>query len=246
MKHLLHIALLALLSAGCSGNGDTASDSAAGQKTTRAAARRAAGVATVDDSIDSLQRRHDLLTAQSDSLRTLLEGLSAQFDVIDDPMLVEKYRVARGWKGHDTTLQGGILARVLEDGTIEMVATCPSGKFSSINFTAGGKSLTSASVPEGSALNTTVDGVTRVSFQNAWALAQFVHDHAAQPITLRYGAVGNIVLSPRQKEMIALTWDLTAAERAARKVNEQIPVTFNKLQFFQQKAAENGAGGQTK
>lgn len=211
---------------GCSSHGTRQSDTAAAQA--RSADAKQAWEQALQDSITSIQARYDQAVVRSDSAKAMLQDLLQRFEIIHDPLLVEPYRVAKGWGTHDTTGKQGILARALEDGTIEIVVTAATG-FSSITLRAGGDKIQSQSVPAGNALHTSANGLTRVAFNNAEPLARFVHDHAGAAIILSCGTSKDFTLNEAQKRMITDTYNFVRLQATVHELDREQSVLYNKL-----------------
>ena len=200
--------------------------------------RYAAWLTSLNDSVDSLQNLYNISEQRLAELRVNVDSSQQLYEVVADPVLVEKYRVPRGWRGYDSTRGTGILARLLEDGTVEVIATHSGAPFSSITLSCDGESISSATVPPDGSLNTTNGGVTRVAFNDALSLARFVADRVSKPVTLSFSGRGSIKLSDRQKKMMS---DVAALPTALKEVNElerNMPVIYNKIQVFRNKIEE--------
>lgn len=235
MKKILTVLAVACLCACTGTGGEGGRDGRPAPET--AADRRQAWRAALADSVDSLQRLHEECQKQAEAARMRLEALVERFEVADDPMLVEQYRVARGWRGYDTTGKQGLLARVLEDGSTEIVATC-AGDFSHITLGCGGESVRSASVPPGSALHSHRGGLTRVAFNDADELTGFVSGHADGQVSLTFSNGKSFTLSEAQKRMMADTHELSTLLRQVNGLGRQESVIYNKLQLCRAKVRE--------
>lgn len=198
----------------------------------------AAWRASLTDSIDSLSALSESLQTQLMQSRTVLDSLAAEFDVVNNPTLVEKYRVAKGWKNYDSTSSTGIVARLLEDNTIELVATLAGGNFNQLSFSANGNSVTTDAVAPDGANNNTIGNVCRVAFcgNKAADVAEFVAHNISSEIKMSYmrsgRSVNTVTLSAAQKKMIAATYNLNDALAATRNIERQLPVIFKKLELF--------------
>lgn len=208
--------------------------------------RYAAWLTSLNDSVDSLQNLYNISEQRLAELRANVDSSQQLYEVVADPVLVEKYRVPRGWRGYDSTRGTGILARLLEDGTVEVIATHSGAPFSAITLSCDGESISSATVPPDGSLNTTNGGVTRVAFNDALSLARFVADRVSKPVTLSFSGRGSIKLSDRQKKMMS---DVAALPTALKEVNElerNMPVIYNKIQVFRNKIEEKGGSDTVK
>lgn len=236
MKKLLIAVPLVCLCAcsGVPGSTDSAAGSGSGSPVED---RRHAWCASLRDSVESLQGEYDACQEQAEELRGRFASLLDRFEIVDDPMLVEPYRLPKGWRGYDTTGRQGVMSRVLEDGSIEIVATA-SGDFSSITFASGGESVSSETVPAGSSLHTPVGQLTRVAFNNAGPLASFVAAHVGAPMTMTLSSGKSFPLSEAQRRMIADTWEFSSLLAQIHELEKRESVIYNKLQLCRTKMAE--------
>lgn len=234
-----HLTLAAIMLAGltaCSGGNKDGSKPAKSDSGIESRYQRWRQALT--DSVDSLDNLYRINQSLLDSTRNALTSANTLYEVIADPVLVEKYRVARGWRGYDSYATPGIFARLLEDGTLEVVVTRAGAPFTSVTLSAGADKLASGNVPRGNALNTTAGGLNRVAFNNAGALADFVAAHQADRITISFSSGGSMILTDRQKQMLT---DMAELPRLLRQVNEleqRGTLIYNKSQIFRSKINE--------
>lgn len=193
---------------------------------------------SLNDSVDSLMNIYNAQVGEIDSLRVSLDEINTLYQVISDPVLVEKYRVAKGWGSFDTTQSPGILGRILEDETVEIIVSRRGPAFTSISLSAGGETVNSKTVPQGDALNTTVNGMARVAFNDALNLADFVHRHLSDTVILTYSSGGQLTLTRRQKQMLADISRLPNIVSRLRKLESQNTVIYNKADLYRSKAEE--------
>lgn len=235
MKHLrfqlpvfVSAALLTLASCG------SKSDKPA--ETTRAARQHAAMRASLRDSAALYASRLSQIQALIDARQPKLDSLLSLFEMDVRPEYVEHYRVARGWRGYDTMASTGILARITEDGTPELIASSASGKFNSLELTDGSQSVALAPVTS-SDLNYTVGGMTRVAFMGdeVLELCRFAAVNEGKPLKVVYkgGVGGTLTLSASQKSMLALIARTFDTQKEIESLNRQFTVAFNKQQLYE-------------
>lgn len=163
---------------------------------------------------------------------------------------VEHYRVARGWRGYDTMSKTGILARMLEDGTVEIVATNTSIPFVSITLSADGESVKSDDVQRGSDLNYTVGNTTRAAFmgEDAQRLCDFASRHVDGSVTLSFNGAKSqrIVLSQRQKGMLAIFSRVISAKQQLDSLQRGFMVAFNKMQLYRNEVTKDSIANSKK
>ncbi|MCM1005667.1 MAG: hypothetical protein NC402_05145 [Prevotella sp.] len=222
----------------CSGHTDNSADAVGKPADTHQAKEEHSRMyVMLEDSVESLQRQLDDITANSGEVRNEFDALLERFRLINDPLLVEPYRVPAGWENYDTTGRQGIMARVLENGTVEIIVTA-SSDFDTIKFSSNGQSEASKSVPSGNALHNTIGSLTRVAFNNAADLAKFVAEHISDPVILHCGSAKTFTLNDKQKRMIADTYEFTRLYNKLNELERRQSVITNKLQFFQRRLDE--------
>lgn len=234
MKQFFSIIILAAFLS-CSSSGRQAADTS--KQVTAGADKRAQWVDALKDSVNKFQEQFDAIEIESKTVRGEFNLLLERFEVVTDPLYVEKYRVVRGWKDYDTTGKQGIISRVLEDGTIEIVATS-NGDFNTITLSNGSETAVAGPVPAGDALHTTINGFTRVAFNNAGNVAEFVYRHSSEPLTLSFSNGKKFNLSKAQINMIADTYAFSLSEKRLSELDRQKTVIYNKLLLCRDKLAE--------
>lgn len=239
-KNFLILPVAGILLIACADKKDHAAEGA-----TKAYRDHKAWRASLKDSVDSLKVLYDLNIEQTDVLHSEFEQSVSLFDVISDPVLVEKYRVLKGWKGYDSTAGTGVLARLLEDNTIELIVSCAGERFTSITLESESQKVASETVPEGNALNTTIGSVCRVAFNNAAPLAEFVYDHKDENVLLRFSNGKSIVLTSGQKNMIAATWHLLSTQKRLNELEAQQIVLYNKINIFESEVAKDSLAAES-
>lgn len=237
---ILGCGMLLVALCGCNNGGST-------DTVTEAAKAHAQWRSTLNDSVAKYDALQASLLQQTDSLSVDLARLADSFDAVTDPRLVEKYRVARGWKNYDSTSGTGVLARLLEDNSVEIVATASGCSFDAIRFESAGLSAETKPVPADGELNQTIGKTGRVAFNgdDALRLARFVRDNAAGVVMIRYIGAGRVVdkreLTTGQKEMIALTAELHDTQQAVDSLNREYTKAFNKYQLYKQEVEQDRA-----
>lgn len=196
---------------------------------------------------EMLQDSVAIYRAQAEELLPEVESLKKEFDSLNNKLVtdngtegIEKYRVLPGWKGYDPMSKSGIIARLLESGDIEIVATSTSGAFSSISLSAGGQSVSTGSVSSGSGLNYTVGNTTRVTFigKEALNLCNFAKSHSNSTITLNFkgGSNSSVSLSKSQTEMLATFASILDAESKYEAARKKYMLAYNKMTFYDEEA----------
>lgn len=234
-KSIVPYGLVVLMSSavcGCGSSGDKNGDSL-----TPAARQHAALRASLRDSAAFYSQSAAEIESELDSVKSEFEILVSGMDATDRGDYVEIYRVAKGWRGYDTMAGTGVLARLLENGDVEVVASSASGPFSSVTLSADGESVVTKPVKEGGGLNYTVGNITRVTFigADALALCDFAEEHKGETMTLSYvGAKTSVLkLSSSQADMLAFFGRITAVKKRLDTLERAYMVAFNKQMLYQ-------------
>lgn len=235
-KSTIAFGLCAALCAGASGcSGEGSEDG--GRKMTAAAREHAAMRASLKDSAALYKERAEALQPQIEALSAEFDSLVNNLEVDARPEYVEHYRVAKGWKGYDTMAGTGILARLLENGDVEVVVSSTAAPFSSVTLSSGSESVSTQSVAKGSGLNYTVGKVTRVTFigADAAALCDFAAAHEGSPLTLscRGASSSSFRLSDRQAAMLSLIGRTVAVKKRLDDLEKSYMVAFNKQSLYE-------------
>lgn len=205
------------------------------KESTQAAKQHAAMRASLRDSVTHYAARVESLQARINELQPAMDSLLTLFEMDIRPEYVEHYRVARGWSGYDTMAATGILARLTENGTPELIASYKGGKFNALELS-DGVNKCALSVVTSPDLNYTVGGVTRVAFMGDEVLAfcRFVADNEGESLKVRFvgGNAGSIELTQAQKSMLALMARAIDTQKEIDELNRGIMVAFNKQQLY--------------
>ncbi len=248
-KSALSLGLCTVLCAGAAGCGTDSKD-AKGDGMTPAAREHAAMRASLRDSAALYRQRAEELQPQIEALQAEFDSLSGILELDARPEYVEHYRVAKGWKGYDTMAGTGILARLLENGDIEVVASSASGSFTSVTLSSGGESATTQSVAEGSGLNYTVGNVTRVTFigADASALCGFAAAHKGSPLKLTYNGAktSSVTLTSRQADMLAFIGEIVEVKNRLDQLDKSYIVAFNKQTLYENEVRKDSVAATEK
>ncbi len=215
-----------------------------------AAARRHASMrASLHDSVALYTEKSLMLESKIDSAKKQFDELVSKMEATSPEEYVEIYRVLRGWRGYDTMAGTGIIARLLENGDVEVVASSASGPFSSVSLSAGGESVSTQPVKSGSGLNYTVGNVTRVTFigADALALCDFAEAHEGDALTLTYNGSKTSVLklTPSQAEMLSFFGRITAAKKQLDTYEKSYMVAFNKQMLYRSEVRKDSVAAAT-
>ena len=117
------------------------------EKQSEVAQQRAAWIKSFKDSTTAIRSEMEQINTDICKYQNDISVLLSDFEVIDNPKYVEKYSVYKGWKDYDTGAKTGILLRLCENSTLELIATLQGGYFDKISVTVENESLSSEIVP---------------------------------------------------------------------------------------------------
>ena len=127
---------------------------------------------------------------------------------------------------------------MLDDGSLEIVASLRNGDFNNIRVVSDKGSCQSDTVPYDNALNYRSGNVDIVAFGGAKAdsIGALVARSIDIPVRLEYvggkGVAGSIQLSHDQKEMIAATWRIVDMHRNLNRTERMLPLYNEKIRVL--------------
>lgn len=186
-------------------------------------------IASLDDSVAALGREAELARTRLDESTVLTSQLLEKFEYVNNPREVEGYTILRGWRARYPLSSTGLVARIMENEGLELVAALSGGVFSRIRVSAGGESVESESVPYDQALNYRAQGLNTVAFTGGKAdsVAAFVSEHLGEKIELAFlesGVSGRMILPEANCNMIAETWKLYSTRQEVGRLEKQLPL----------------------
>lgn len=225
---IIAAALTALLACGATGCGKS-------KKKEAIAENRQKWEESLKDSVAALESRYDSIQKTLESRRDEVEELLPSFSRVDNPRYVDGFYIDSEWKDRYPLQQTGIVARILDDESIELVAACSGNRFTAIELSGDGWSRRTATVEPDQALNRTFGGLTTVAFSGpetdsiAMSLAG-----APAPVTITYlgASPKSASLTPAQARMLTLTARLWDGRRQVRQAEKELPATLKKLQIL--------------
>ncbi|MDE6339176.1 MAG: hypothetical protein K2K97_05245, partial [Muribaculaceae bacterium] len=182
-KSLYSLVLPLAILCSCSGNG--AKDRERAQNEYRQA---------LTDSIDVARRGIDSCENQlkitSDQVNTWMRD----FTVVNNPREVESYYIFQGWQNRYPLQSTGLVARISNGETLELIAALKGSTFNSITVEAEQKSASSAVVPHDQALNYRRDGLNTIMFSGpeAGAVAELIGDNELNNVTVIFLENGKV------------------------------------------------------
>ncbi len=219
---IIPLALAALLLPGCK------------VKTPEAVKEREAWLESLNDSIAKYEKQREEVEAGLSAARERVGTMVAHFDYVNNPREVEGYYIFSGWKGRYPMKQTALVARVTEDIRFELIATLTGAHFNEIGVSAQGITVASEVVPHDQAFNYRAGNLNTVSFTGAKAdsIGAFIAAHSNDAFTVSYlegKRTGSLSLPSDEKQMIARTWELYAAQRDMHTLEKELPRLSGKI-----------------
>lgn len=227
---LLSLCLSLLLLASCGG-----------KKQSEAAQRHEQWLMSLNDSIDKLRQRLQIINDSITLLHSQVDEQLAQFERMDNARWVEGFTIYKGWSGRYPLTSTGIVARITEDESLELVAALSNATFESIRIDAGSQSATSQRVPHDQALNYRAGSLNTVAFSgpkaDSVAMVVAMNPDADAIVTFFGNQKSGIhKLTAAEKEMIAATWRLSDTHKRANRLERELPLINEKIKIYQLKA----------
>lgn len=238
-KIFLTIATILLL-VGC-GDGSRQKD---------AADKRASWIESMQDSTVAISDEMEFVNSQIEENKQRVDSMLPMFEVVDNSRYVESYTVYRGWKNYDTGAKTGLIVRLRENTVLELVATCREAFFDYVGIEVGAETASSDVVPYDKALNYRIGNTNIVAFSGdkIEELCRIVSENEGKEIKFFFRgnkATKSIVLTAKQKEMIAGTYRLWKFNEDARRGNMQLQFLANKLEIFKKLIDEKSVKNET-
>ena len=209
MKKLLYTLLIpAALLASCAHNGAKEREKA--QNDYKQAL--ADSIESAKLGIDSCENQ---LQITSDQVNTWMRD----FTVVSNPREVESYYIFNGWQNRYPLQSTGLVARISNGETLELIAALKGSTFNSITVESGEHSASSAVVPHDQALNYRREGLNTVMFsgEEANSVAEMIADNELNNITVIFNENGKVKgkwqMPADYKKMVSATWLLYSARR---------------------------------
>lgn len=199
--------------------------------------KREKWIASLSDSISTLKERikltEDSISEGYKEISELLRG----FTHVENPRYVEGFTICNGWQNHYPLSSTGMLARMTESESFELVASLSGGTFNRITVSAGNASATSATVEWDQALNYRSGNLNTVAFggKEADEIGRIVAEASGSPVSVTYsGGKGGrtVTLKKDAAEMIAATWRLTDRHRSVKRMERSLPLYARKIDAY--------------
>lgn len=205
-----------------------------GKKQSAAAEQREKWLYSLNDSIALYQRQSDSVQQQLAAARQRVGELIGDFDYVNHAREVEGYHIYSGWQNRYPLTSSGLVARITESEGFELIATLTGAHFNEIGLSAGDNTVSSDVVPHDQALNYRAGNLNTVCFsgERADSLGAFIANSSDEKITVSYlegKRTGSLTLPNDEKQMIAATWRLYSQQKAAHKLEKELPRLAGKI-----------------
>lgn len=203
-------------------------------KTPEAVKERENWLLSLNDSIAKYEKERSEVEVQLQEAREKVGGIVGYFDYVNNPREVEGYYIFNGWKGKYPMQKTALVARVTEEERFELIATLTGGQFNEIGVMSAGETVSSDIVAHDQALNYRAGNLNTVCFYGAKAdsVGEFIASHSTGEITVVYlngKKTGSLILPSDEKQMVARTWELYAAQRHLHSLEKELPRLSGKI-----------------
>lgn len=203
-------------------------------KTPEAVEQRQNWLLSLNDSISKYEKEKTVVEGQLQEARERVGQMVGSFDYVKNPRQVEGYYIFNGWKDRYPMQKTALVARVTEDERFELIATLTGAHFNEIGVTSSGETVATDVVPHDQALNYRAGNLNTVCFYGTAAdsVGQFIASRSNSEFTVAYlegKKTASLTLPSDQKQMIARTWELYAAQRNLHTLEKELPRLSGKI-----------------
>ena len=224
-RHIIAPAIaLLLISASCS------------VKKTKSEEEREQWLYSLNDSITKYKQEIESATSALTASQTEVGEMISNFDHVSNPREVEGYYIYKGWKNRYPLQQTGVVARITEDERFELIAVLSGGVFNQISVGGSNGDATTGVVPHDQALNYRAGNLNTVCFYGTAAdsVGMYISDNMPDNLTVTFlnegkAQTGSFKLPADEKEMIAATYQLYAAQKETHRLERTIPLLSRRI-----------------
>lgn len=203
-------------------------------KTPSAVEERENWLSSLNDSIEKYEKQKAEVEQEIKKAREKVNGIIGTFDYVKNPRQVEGYYIFEGWKDRYPMLKTALVARVTEDERFELIATLTGAHFNEIAVTVNGETASSDIVAHDQALNYRAGNLNTVYFagEKADDIGRLISANSTGKILLSFlngNRTGSLELPSDEKQMIAKTWDLYAAQKELIQYEKELPRLSGKI-----------------
>lgn len=203
-------------------------------KTPEAVEERKNWLFSLNDSISKYEKEIEEVDVKLKDAREAVANMLSDFDYVKNPRQVEGYYIFHGWKDRYPMQTTALVARVTEEERFELIATLTGAYFNEIGVTSAGETVATDVVPHDQALNYRAGNLNTVCFYGSAAdsVGQFIASRSNHDFTVAYlngNKTGALSLPSDEKQMIARTWELYAAQRNLHFLEQELPRLSGKI-----------------
>lgn len=203
-------------------------------KKPKAQEERETWILSLNDSITKYKAEIETASSELKSAQAEVGEMIPNFDYVSNPREVEGYYIYNGWKNRYPIKQTGVVARITEDERFELIAVLTGKHFNQISVSNGAGSAETKVVPHDQALNYRAGNLNTVCFSGGAAdsVGMYIAENMPDALTVNYlegGKTASFTLPADQKEMIAATYQLYAAQRNNHRLEAAIPMLSRKI-----------------
>lgn len=203
-------------------------------KKPKAEEEREQWISSLTDSITKYKAEIESASAALTDSQTEVGEMITNFEHVSNPREVEGYYIYNGWKNRYPLKQTGIVARITEDERFELIAVLSGDHFNQIMISGAGGEVSTSVVPHDQALNYRAGNLNTVCFYGSAAdsVGMYISENMPDKLTVTYldgGKTGSLTLPADEKEMIAATYQLYAAQKESHKLERDLPMLSKKI-----------------
>lgn len=203
-------------------------------KKTKSEEEREQWLYSLNDSISKYKGEIDSATSALTASQTEVGEMISNFEHVSNPREVEGYYIYNGWKNRYPLQQTGLVARITEDERFELIAVLSGGNFNQIMVSGGSGEAFTKVVPHDQALNYRAGKLNTVCFYGGAAdtVGMYISDNMPDNLTVTYlngGKTSSFKLPADEKEMIAATYQLYAAQKESNRLERAIPMLSKRI-----------------
>ena len=203
-------------------------------KKTKSEEEREQWLYSLNDSISKYKAEIESASSALTASQTEVGEMISNFEHVSNPREVEGYYIYNGWKNRYPLQQTGLVARITEDERFELIAVLSGGVFNQIMVSGGQGEAETKVVPHDQALNYRAGKLNTVCFSGGAAdtVGMYISDNMPDNLTVTYlnsGKSSSFRLPADQKEMIAATYQLYAAQKETHHLERTIPMLSRRI-----------------
>lgn len=193
---------------------------------------------SLSDSITAAQKRIDSCESRITLLTEDVSRRLQDFSIVDNAKEVESYYILTGWQNRYPLQSTGLVARISNGESLELIAALKGSTFNSIKVESGSDSAASSVVPHDQALNYRREGLNTVMFagEAADSVARLIADNAMNPVKVVFLENGDVKGSWQMpddyKEMVSATWTLYSSRRQQMNLEANMKLLHKKIEIL--------------